>query len=406
MIIDHKIETATHPAIAKMRALSMEKFAERAEHYDTTRSFPKENFEDLHAAGLNAPVIAKKYGGLGLGHHTGDVRTLWAMTTAVAMGDMSTARCFEGHNNALLLIDNIGTDEQKERWFKGVVQDGNIWSAWSGEPQAKVPGQKKSFGTHVIASDEGYLINGSKVFCSSASGATHAILLVNLEGPGGARHSTSSKDSVIMLGCDLSHPGISYNNSWWNPMGMRGSVSYLVEFDNVFIPKSDLIGYSGQFLTEEWQTRFTPQYAATFLGGAKAAHEYTKKYVHSQKKADDPYIHHRLGRMAININTAELWLDHVAKLWENGEVEEAKAAGIMTRYTIEQLATETVDHAIHACGARALVNATPLERIYRDLSFYVRHDNDDHLLATIGKSVLGEAHDISFFNADSQKEGK
>jgi alkylation response protein AidB-like acyl-CoA dehydrogenase len=306
----------------------------------------------------------------------------------------------------LLLIDNIASEEQKERWFKGVVQDGNIWSAWSGEPQSKSPGQKQAFGTHVIATDEGYLINGSKVFCSSATGATHAILLVNLEGPGGARHSMTSQDSVIMLGCDLSHEGVSYNNSWWNPMGMGGSVSFLVEFDNVFVPKSDMIGYSGQFLSEEWQTRFTPQYAATFLGGAKAALEYTNTYLHSQKKTEDPYIHHRVGKMAIAVKSAELWLDHVAELWENGNIEQAKAAGIMARYTVEQLATDVLQHALHACGARALVGGTKLEKIYRDLSFYVRHDNDDHLLATIGKSVLGEVHDRSFFNAasDSKKE--
>ena len=38
-----------------------------------------------------------------------------------------------------------------------------------------------------------------------------------------------------------------------------------------------------------------------------------------------------------------------------------------------------------------------LERIYRDLSFYVRHDNDDHILATIGRALLGQDHDRSFY---------
>ncbi|MBL4705185.1 MAG: acyl-CoA/acyl-ACP dehydrogenase [Flavobacteriales bacterium] len=406
MIIEQQVEKVSNQVVSEIRSLALDKFASRAEFHEESLSFPKDNFIDLHRAGLNAPTIDREYGGLGLGHHNGDVRTLWQMTTAIAMGDMSTARCWEGHNNALLLINNIASEDQKRRWFDGVVNDGNIWSVWSGEPQTKIPDQKKTVGTTVVATDDGYLLNGTKVFCSSATGASHAILLVSLEGPGGARHAASSTDAVMMLACDLSAPGISFNDAWWNPMGMRASVSYQVIFENVFIPKNHKIGYSGQFLTEEWQTRFTPQYAATFLGGAHAAYEYTKRYVQSQKKTNDPYIQHRLAKMAINLKTSELWLDHVAELWKNDNIEEAKSAGIMTWYLVEQLATETVNHALHACGARAMASRTQLERIYRDLSFYVRHDNDDHLLATVGKSVLGVTHDRSFFNASSQRNGK
>jgi hypothetical protein len=55
-----------------------------------------------------------------------------------------------------------------------------------------------------------------------------------------------------------------------------------------------------------------------------------------------------------------------------------------------------VDHCIRACGARCLVQPGPVERILRDLTFYVRHDNDDHILATIGRAALGLPSDPSF----------
>jgi len=71
-------------------------------------------------------------------------------------------------------------------------------------------------------------------------------------------------------------------------------------------------------------------------------------------------------------------------------------AGSRVRHTMEHLAEEVVKRCIRACGARSLNRPSPLERIYRDLSFYVRHDNDDHLLATIGKSLLGQQNDPSF----------
>jgi alkylation response protein AidB-like acyl-CoA dehydrogenase len=61
------------------------------------------------------------------------------------------------------------------------------------------------------------------------------------------------------------------------------------------------------------------------------------------------------------------------------------------------LAAATVDHVVRACGARSLLRPSPVERIVRDLTLYMRHDNADHILATIGKAALGVASDASFY---------
>jgi alkylation response protein AidB-like acyl-CoA dehydrogenase len=101
--------------------------------------------------------------------------------------------------------------------------------------------------------------------------------------------------------------------------------------------------------------------------------------------------------MSIHLETAHLWLRHVARLWDEGRREEAQLAGSRARHLVEHLAEETIQHAIRACGARSLIRPSPLERILRDLSFYIRHDNDDQVLATIGKAVLGQPFDVSFY---------
>ena len=103
-------------------------------------------------------------------------------------------------------------------------------------------------------------------------------------------------------------------------------------------------------------------------------------------------MQHHIASMSINIETAHLWLRHVARLWETGRRDEAQLAGCRARHVIEHLAEDALKHCIRACGARSL-NGPGLERIYRDLSFYVRHDNDDHILATIGRALLGQDHD-------------
>jgi alkylation response protein AidB-like acyl-CoA dehydrogenase len=392
-----ELQSDQQEMIERVSILARENFAPRAAHYDQTATFPAEDFDDLFRAGLHAPVVPREHGGLGLGPYRGDVFTLWMMTKEIAKADLSLARCWEGHVNSLVLLDGMCNDEQRTRWFKGVVEHGDKWVAWSGEPQALKPGETTRFGTNVEKVDGGYVLTGNKVFSTSAGGAQWAILLVNTAGPGGVRHTSASLDTQLLMACDLSDPTVEIDGSWWDPIGMRATVSYLVNFRRTFISEANLIGYPGQYIKEGWQTCFIPHYAATFLGAAEAAYEYAFEYVNAQDKSEDPYVQHHIAQMSVNVETAHLWLRHVARLWETARYEEAQIAGSRARHVVEHLAEETVKHCIRACGARCLNRPSALERIYRDLSFYVRHDNDDQILAMIGKSLLGLTHDPSFY---------
>jgi len=259
--------------VERAAALATGRFAPRAADYDQRAAFPVEDFRDLFEAGLHAAAVPREYGGLGLGPYRRDVLALWMMTKELAKADLSLARCWEGHTNSLVLIDALGTPQQKQRWFSGVLERGEIWVGWSGEPSAPKPGERARFGTTVTPALDGWVINGSKAFATSATGATHAILLVNTEGPGGARHSQGSPDGLLMLACDLSDRSISIDTSWWDPVGMRATASHLVQFENTFVSRDCLIGKPGSYLNDQWQAAFVPHYAASFLGAAEAVYE-------------------------------------------------------------------------------------------------------------------------------------
>jgi alkylation response protein AidB-like acyl-CoA dehydrogenase len=387
---------ADRDLIKNVASLARGTFAARADRYDRDAAFPAEDFADLYRSGLHAPAVPRSHGGLGLGPEAG-LYDLWMMTKELARADMALARCWEGHVNSQLLLNALGDERQKDRWFQGIVERGEVWAAWSGEPQARIPGQKTRFGTTVRPTTGGFSISGTKVFATSARNARWAILLVNIHGPGGARHSTAA-DGVLLLACDLTAPSIRFDETWWDPIGMRGTVSYLVHFDETFIPSTNQIGQRGQYLQEGWQARFSPHYGATFLGGAEGAYDYATNYIRTQDRASDPYIQQRVATMALNLQSAHLWLRQVADLWQADQQADAKSAGNRARYLLEGWAMDTVQQALHSCGARALIRPSPLERIYRDLSFYILHDNSDHVLATIGREILGQSHDRSFFN--------
>lgn len=388
--------------------LAAETFSARADDYDRRAVFPAEDFDDLFAAGLLAAAVPRGYGGLGLGPQQRNTLPLWELTTTLASADLSLARCWEGHVNSLVLIDALGTPEQKRRWFAGVVERGEKWVAWSGEPRAPKPGETSRFGTTLTPVEGGWTVRGTKAFATSATGAQWAVLFVDPAGPGGARHAQPARpggaaaggqaagSELLMLACDLSDPTVTVDSSWWDPVGMRATVSHLVRFDDTFVPRDHLIGAPGSYLTGRWQAAFVPHYASSFLGAAQAACAYGLAYLRKQGKGADPYVRQRAGSMAVNVDTARLWLRHVAALWDEGRVDEARLAGSKARHVVEHLAEETVHHCIRACGARSLVRPSPVERILRDLTFYQRHDNDDHILATIGRAALGEDHDPSF----------
>ena len=172
------------------------------------------------------------------------------MTKEIAKADLALARCWEGHVNSLVLIDGLGTEQQKEHWFSRVVRNGETWVAWSGEPQARANSETQTFGTITKKVKGGYVVEGSKTFATSAGGARWAILLVSTAGPGGARHSTAPVETHLLLACDLSDPSISIDKSWWDPIGMRATASHVVRFSQTFIPEANLIGQPGQYLTD------------------------------------------------------------------------------------------------------------------------------------------------------------
>ena len=134
--------------VQEIHNLAQEKFAPRAAQYDSTAQFPHEDFADLIRADLHAPAIPTEFGGMGFGPHS-DILALWLTTKTLAQVDLSLARCWEGHVNSQVLLTAMGNPDQQKQWFQGIVERGEIWAAWSGEPQTKLPGQTRRFGTTV-----------------------------------------------------------------------------------------------------------------------------------------------------------------------------------------------------------------------------------------------------------------
>lgn len=360
-------------------------FAARAGRYDRENQFPAENFAELRAHNFLALAIPEEYGGLGLGIDNGDPLTLWLITKNIAKGDNATGQCLQVHTNFTQFISVNGTAEQKQRYLGDVVKNGALMGGWGSEPPMVVLGQparrSSSFAKRVQG---GYIINGEKYYCTNAGAAKYGAVGFVVEG------ARDAAEGMVMLMVDTTSPGVTIKPEWWSSAtGMRATVSHLVKFDNVFVGEAQAIGEPGDYVRTNFQAKLLPQFASNFLGGAEAALEFALEYLKSKQRLDDPYVQHYLADMRMNVQTITLWLFHTAWLWETGQVEQGQLAGHMYRCISEDLSGKVIHAAIQACGATSTMSLYPLERIHRDLTYYLKHENYDSIKATIGKAVAG-----------------
>ncbi|MGE0154976.1 MAG: acyl-CoA dehydrogenase family protein [Reyranellaceae bacterium] len=370
------------------------KFAARAAGYDKDNAFPHEDFADLQAAGLLATSVPKEHGGHGVSMSNGDPLTQWRITAAVAAGDLSLGRCYEGHINTVDLINDFGSEALKREIFPQVVAGKMRFVIWGSEPirqDTQDLYQRLSGQTVARRVEGGWVLNGAKAFATSAGGATHVIITAALEDA-----SLSPLEQQQWFLADADTPGILIDKSWWHSLGMRATVSHKVDLKDVFVPERFRLFSTEQYLGRLWQARFIPHFSASFLGAATAAYEFACDYLRQRRKADDPVLQNHIGQARVALDLLDAHLVATAQLWNSGDRDAAALRCNMCRAAGEQLAMEAVGRAIRVSGATALLEQYPLGRIMRDLQTYVRHESIDRILTAIGKGCLGMDYDPNF----------
>jgi alkylation response protein AidB-like acyl-CoA dehydrogenase len=288
---------------------------------------------------------------------------LFRVLAAIGRGDLSVGRIFEGHVNALFLIRLFGTTGQRER-YQGLAARGSIFGIWNTDLPEKP----------VLLHGNG--LSGSKNFASGADGLSHAIV------------TASTREGPRMIIVPVANRPI--DRSWWKPLGMRASGSHIVGFDGIQIDDDWLLGGVNNYTKEPWFSAGALRFAAVHVGGMHAVVDATVIHMRSAKRLGDPYQRHRLGQMAIAVETGYAWLDRAARLW--GEIGSSRGTSIVTtadaaRLAIEEAALCVLESAERGVGAAGMIAPHPLERLIRDLRTYLRQPNPDRALAAVGTAV-------------------
>jgi alkylation response protein AidB-like acyl-CoA dehydrogenase len=120
--VDFGLTVEQKVPIQRADRLVKERIAPRAVHYDLALEAPAEDIQDLHREGWLLANLERKRGGLGYGLYGDDPLSFFLLDEHLAYGNPSTAHCFQVHNNALMMIAQIGTVEQVARWIQPTVE--------------------------------------------------------------------------------------------------------------------------------------------------------------------------------------------------------------------------------------------------------------------------------------------
>jgi len=330
-----------------------------ASEVDVTGEFNWSAVRKMGPIGLLGLNIPEDYGGTGID----------AVSAAIAIEELgwgcgSMALAIAAHNGlGSTPIVMYGSEEQKKKWLP-IVSSGQykLGSLALTEPGA---GSDLQGGIRTKAEKEGdsWILNGAKMWCTNASIAEYIITLVRTD-PGGGSHSLS----MLLIPTDC--PGLTIGPPE-KKMGLHGSPTHAVTYEDVRVPLDALIGEEGNGLQQTLTTLDGGRISigAISVGLAQAAFEHATNYARERQAfggpiADLQAIQWMLAEMATQIEAARTLLYKAAWLKEQGRPYTMEAS--MAKMFATEMAEKVCRDAIQVHGGYGYSQEYPVERLYRD----------------------------------------
>ena len=331
----------------------------KAREVDETEEFNWESVRKGGPVGLTGMSIPEEYGGSNVD----------AISNAIAMEELgwgcgSTALAFTAHNGlGTAPIALFGSEELKKKWLPLVASGKNKLGALAlTEPGA---GSDIQGGVLTRAERDGdeWVINGSKMWNTNAGIAEYIITLVRTDPKGGSKSL-----SMILVPTDAK--GLSIGPAE-KKMGLRGSPTHGVTYDNVRVPLGNLIGPEGKGLQQTLSTLDAGRISigAISLGLARGAMEAAVTYARERKAfnqslSDFQAIQFKIANMEMEIELARMYIYKAAWL-KDQERPYTKEAAIAKLFATE-MAERVIYDAIQIHGGYGYSREYPVERMYRD----------------------------------------
>lgn len=327
-----------------------------AEH-DQNETYPEEVVRAAFDVGLLNVIIPEAVGGLGLGSF--DEAIIGEELGYACMGMYTILMASELGITPLLLA---GTPEQHERFLQPLTERPGLAAFALSEPNNG--SDAAAMATRAVFDGDDIIINGTKTWISNGGVADFTVVFANYEPELGHR-------GVVAVVVENDRPGVS-THKLTGKLGQRASPTHEMVFDNVRVPRANLLGEPGDGFKIAMRTldKTRIPVAAGAVGIARRALDESVAYAHEREAFGRPIgkfqaIQFKLANMKIGVETARWQTWYAAWAADSGRPH-GEAAAIAKAYASD-MAFDAAQEAINIFGGYGYMNEYPVEKLMRDV---------------------------------------
>ena len=333
-----------------------------AQHIDETGEFPRQTVDKMADNGLMGIPVPEEIGGQGC-----DTLSYIMCVEEISKVCAATGLILSAHTSLCLdPIMTYGTDEQKEKYAKPLAKGEMLGAFALTETGAGTDAQ----GCETKAELDGdeWVLNGSKCFITNGNEADVYLVIAITSITEDAKGRMKKNFSAFLVEKDTE--GFTFGNKA-NKMGVRGSATYELYFNDCRIPKDALLGPEGKGFSIAMRTLDGGRIgiAAQALGIAEGALAKTIEYVKNRKQfgrsiADQQNTQFVLAELATKIEAAQLLVYKAAMAKDNQKVYSVEAA--KAKLYASEVAVEVTSKCVQLHGGYGYIRENDVERMMRD----------------------------------------
>jgi alkylation response protein AidB-like acyl-CoA dehydrogenase len=347
---------------------------------DNEQRFPAEEIKQLGELGFMGMMVDPKYGGSGM-----DTLSYVLAMEEISKVDASTSVCMSVNNSLVCWgLEKYGTEEQKQKFLVPLAKGEKIGAFCLSEPEAG--SDATSQRTTAIDMGDYYLLNGTKNWITNGGSASYYIVIAQTNVEAGHKGINAF---IVEKGMEGFVVGAKEDK-----MGIRGSDTHTLLFNDVKVPKENRIGEDGFGFTFAMKVLSGGRIgiASQALGIAAGAYELSVAYAKERKAFGKPIGEHqaiafKIADMATEIEAARLLVYRAALDKDQGRNFDKSSA--MAKLYASKVAMEQTVEAVQIHGGYGYVKEYHVERLMRDAKITQIYEGTSEVQKiVISRSVL------------------
>ena len=349
-----------HAIQSTARDFAQSELAPHSARWDRDAYFDRAVADKLGALGFLGMMIPERYDGLGL-----DTCTYLVALEEIAAVDASMAVLMSVHNSLpTQMLLRYGSSAQKEQFLRPMARGEWLGAFALSEPDAG--SDAASLTTRAVRDGDHYLISGVKSWVSAGAHADVILAMARTDSPSDRKGARGI--STFIVTPDMPGFGVGKKE---DKMGLRASETVQLVFDELRVPRANLLGEEGMGFVYAMQSLDNGRLgiAAQSIGIARAALEHSVRYAAERRQFGKPIkefqgVQFKLADMAMRVAASRALLHAAAAAKDRGQP--ITQFGSMSKLMASETAMWVTTQAIQIFGGYGYVTDYPVERLFRD----------------------------------------